>query len=67
MKIICWIKTIWRTISRPALKHKCVCCKKMFSEKDIEYAPDPYSNEIDNDDTKVWECCECRNESADDI
>lgn len=48
-------------------RHKCVSCGKMFDEKDIEYAPDPYAEDIGGNHTPVWECAKCRHESAMDI
>jgi hypothetical protein len=46
---------------------QCVRCKNWFPKKEIEYAPEPYSKEICNDDTSVWECENCRCESAMDV
>jgi hypothetical protein len=31
------------------------------------YGPDPYAADINDDDTPVWECEDCRHESAMDI
>ncbi len=43
---------------------KCVGCG---TEVDLEFAPDPYQEEINDDATPVWECASCRVESMDDI
>jgi len=45
-------------------KHRCVSCHKLFPETEIEFAPDPYQEEINGDNRKVWECEACRFESA---
>jgi hypothetical protein len=34
---------------------------------DTIYAPDPYNHDIHDDDTPVWMCERCREESALDI
>ena len=47
--------------------HRCVGCGKWFCEEHIEYSPDPYAYDVGNDDTPVWECDDCRMESAADI
>jgi hypothetical protein len=47
--------------------HRCYSCKKYFCKEHIEYDADPYASEIGGDNTKVWECFECRKESALDI
>jgi len=52
---------------RKVKRHKCVGCKKLFKEKEIEYSSDPYAEDIDGDTTKVWECESCREESSRDI
>jgi len=49
------------------MKHRCISCRKLFEEKDIEYSPDPYAEEIDGNDDDVWECFDCRRESVRDI
>ncbi len=48
-------------------KHICVGCRKKFPESEIEFAPDPYAEDIGGDKTPVWECRNCRHESAMDI
>lgn len=50
-------------------KVQCVRCKEYFnsSDPDIKFAPDPYQAEINNNDTPVWECEHCREDSAGDI
>ena len=42
----------------------CQCCG---STKDVTYEPDPYAEEIDHDDSSVWECAACREQSGRDI
>jgi len=49
------------------MRHRCVNCGKLFDEKDIVFAPDPFEEEINENDTPVWECEKCREESAGDI
>lgn len=44
---------------------KCPVCHKV--KDDIEWGPDPYADDIHNDDTPVWECGDCRKTSADEI
>ena len=47
---------------------KCSCCGCKNSEKNpVIKAPDPYQSEINDDETEVWECASCREESAMDI
>ncbi len=46
---------------------RCQDCHKLFPHGEIEYAPDPYAEEINDDMTPVWECLKCRHESAMDI
>ena len=48
-------------------KHICAGCGNKFSENEIEFSPDPYAEEINGNDTKVWECKDCRDSSAFDI
>ena len=47
--------------------HKCVGCKHWFCEGHITYAPDPFAEEIYGVTTSIWECADCRQNSADDI
>lgn len=49
------------------MKHQCVMCDKWFDEETITFAPDPFSSEINDDDTPVWECDDCREERKDEI
>jgi len=42
---------------------RCVECGELFDREDIKYAPDPFAEEINGDDTPVWECDECRYQS----
>lgn len=44
---------------------KCCSCGK--TGDDVTYGPDPYAEEIAGDPTPVWECEECRYQSAMDI
>ncbi len=48
-------------------RHKCIFCKKMFPESKITFDSDPYAEEINRDKTPVWECYDCRHQSAMDI
>ena len=43
---------------------KCESCGKT---RDLQYGPDPYQSEINDDDTPVWLCGECKQEHCDDI
>lgn len=45
--------------------HKCGA--ESTPENPITWGPDPFAEEIDGDDTPIWECKNCRDESADDI
>ena len=45
--------------------HPCCACGTVGD--DVTFGPDPYAEEIGNDDTPVWECENCRHESAQDI
>ena len=36
-------------------------------ENPVTKGPDPFNDEINDDDTEVWECENCRSESALDI
>lgn len=40
-----------------------VCCS-CGSKTELEFGPDPYAEDIGGDDTPVWECSECRENSA---
>jgi len=44
---------------------KCERCGKQGD--DVTYEPDPYAQEIRNNDTPVWMCADCRRESSRDI
>ena len=47
---------------------KCVLCGCSTTKENPVYKdPDPYNSEINNDDTEVWECQDCRKESERDI
>jgi hypothetical protein len=40
-----------------------VCCYCGTTE-DVFFGPDPFAEEIYGNDTDVWECADCRYESA---
>ena len=42
-------------------------CENCGSTDDVTYGPDPYALEINDDDTDVWLCANCRQELADGI
>jgi hypothetical protein len=42
------------------------CCH-CGTTKNVSFGPDPYNSDVNNDDTPVWECENCRYESAQDI
>ena len=44
---------------------ECVHCGK--KGKDVYWDVDPYNQDINGDDTKMWICNKCAKESADDI
>lgn len=47
---------------------KCIICERSSTKGNpVIKAPDPYNSEINDDETEVWECLECREESALDI
>ena len=47
---------------------KCTVCKCGNSDKNlVTKAPDPYSSEINGDDTEIWMCEGCRDESCMEI
>jgi len=48
---------------------RCVGCNGLFDKDDIEYGPDPFAEEMAMGENveSVWECDECRLESAMDI
>ena len=47
---------------------KCSNCGCSNTEGNpVTKAPDPLQSEVYDDDTEVWECKKCREESADDI
>ena len=52
-------------------RHKCAACGKYGVVNDITnpmiFAPDPYSYEIYDDETLVWEHAKCRDERRDEI
>ncbi len=42
-------------------------CERCGTTVEVTFAPDPYSEEINFDDTPHWMCATCRRESAQDI
>jgi hypothetical protein len=42
------------------------CCR-CGTTTDVSLGPDPYASDVNNDDTPVWECGNCRHESAMDV
>lgn len=48
--------------------HQCCACGEFGTpENPVTFGPDPYYQEIHEDDSPVWECERCRQESADEI
>ena len=50
--------------------HECCSCGKWATEHEtnpVIFESDPYAEEINGDSTEVWECEECRHQSAMDI
>jgi hypothetical protein len=50
--------------------HECCSCGRWASEystNPVTFGSDPYADEIGDDKTEVWECEDCRYESAMDI
>lgn len=47
---------------------RCINCNCKSTKKNpVTKAPDPYNSDINDDETKVWECADCRQQSANDI
>lgn len=47
---------------------KCIICDcSNTKENPVTKEPDPYQEDVNNDDTEVWECGNCRLESAMEI
>jgi hypothetical protein len=42
-------------------------CFRCGTVEDLEYGPDPYNGDVNNNPTPVWECGYCREQSAGDI
>ncbi len=42
-------------------------CKDCGGTENVRHAPCPYASEINDDDTPVWLCTDCRHERAQDI
>lgn len=42
-------------------------CERCGADTGLTYGPDPYGLEINDDDTPIWLCLECLQESADGI
>jgi len=51
---------------RAAVAEPPKCCSCGCTDN-LEWGPDPYAYDINNDDTPVWECDHCREQSAMDI
>ena len=49
------------------LRERCEWCDKLFPVGELSYGPDPYENDINDDDTPVWLCLPCAEDSAADI
>lgn len=45
----------------------CVICRNFFCPEHIEFAPDPYAEEVNEVKERIWECENCRHESSDNI
>ena len=43
---------------------QCECCGSTIN---VTFSPDPYEQEINGDDTDVWECEACLRRNAEDI
>jgi hypothetical protein len=43
------------------------CGTEGTTDNPVTLGPDPYAYEINNDETEVWECASCRQDSCDDI
>jgi len=48
-------------------RYICFRCEKAFPLSEIFFGPDPYAQELFDDNTDVWLCSECCRESANDI
>lgn len=48
-------------------KEQCQSCGKFFPLSEIFFGPDPFAQEIYGDDTEIWLCEKCLEESASDI
>lgn len=42
-------------------------CFRCGTTEALTFGPDPYNSDVNDDDTDVWECDRCRQDSADDI
>ncbi len=45
----------------------CSCGCSSTKENPVTKDSDPYQSEINDDETEVWECANCRDDSAMDI
>lgn len=62
-----WCKELNQILSQEG-EMKCTRCScSNTKENPVTKAPDPYASEIHDDDTDVWECASCREQSALDI
>lgn len=42
-------------------------CDRCGTTENLEWGPDPYMEEIHDDNTPVWECATCREQARQDI
>lgn len=49
------------------MRRNCETCNVEFDEKELIFGPDPFAEEIYGDDTEVWLCQDCHEQSALDI
>ena len=48
-------------------RKRCETCQALYERADLEYTEDPYSSEINGDDSKHWLCESCLYESPMEI
>lgn len=53
--------------SKKVKKIACQSCGNKFPEDKLRYGPDPYNEEINDDDTDVYLCDDCYQLSIDSI
>lgn len=49
------------------MKHICCTCRKKYEETEMVYGPDPFAEEIYGDETPMWLCDDCHEQSRLDI